>query len=67
MKDLKPYLHKLRANSEHCLTFSQTTLNGIKREVFEVLAATYRKVCQCDERNLERGTRQATDRGFRQR
>jgi hypothetical protein len=44
MKDLKLYLDKLRADSEHCHTISQATLNEKKREVFEMLAATYRKL-----------------------
>ncbi|GEC17602.1 hypothetical protein [Nitrobacter winogradskyi] len=44
MKDLKLYLDKLHANSEHCITISKSTLNNKKREVFEVLAATYRKL-----------------------
>jgi hypothetical protein len=44
MKDLKLYLDKLHSDSEHCLTISKTTLNDKKREVFETLAATYRKL-----------------------
>ncbi|EAQ35513.1 hypothetical protein NB311A_17094 [Nitrobacter sp. Nb-311A] len=44
MKDLKLYLDKLRADSEHCVTISQTALNDKKREVFEMLAATYQKL-----------------------
>lgn len=44
MKDLKLYLDKLLADSEHCITISQTTHNEKKREVFEMLAATYRKL-----------------------
>src|SRR5687768_740880 len=44
MKDLQLYLDKLRADSEHCITISQATLNERKREVFEMLAATYRKL-----------------------
>jgi hypothetical protein len=44
MKDLKLYLDKLHADAEHCITISQTTLNDKKREVFEMLAATYRKL-----------------------
>jgi hypothetical protein len=44
MKDLKLYLDKLHADAEHCLTISQTALNDKKREVFEMLAATYRKL-----------------------
>jgi hypothetical protein len=41
---LKLYLNKLHADAEHCITISQTTLNYKKREVFEMLAATYRKL-----------------------
>jgi hypothetical protein len=44
MKDLRLYLDKLHADAEHCITISQTTLNDKKREVFEMLAATYRKL-----------------------
>jgi hypothetical protein len=44
MKDLQLYLDKLRADSEHCITISQATLSEKKREVFEMLAATYRKL-----------------------
>ena len=44
MKDLKLYLDKLLADSEHCITISKSTLNDKKREVFEMLAATYRKL-----------------------
>lgn len=44
MKDLKLYLDKLRADSEHCVTISQTAFNDKKREVFEMLAATYQKL-----------------------
>jgi hypothetical protein len=44
MQDLKLYLNKLHADAEHCITISQTTLNDKKREVFEMLAATYRKL-----------------------
>src|SRR6476661_1131090 len=46
MKDLKLYLDKLRADSEHCITISQATLNDRKREVFEMLAATYQKLAK---------------------
>ncbi len=46
MKDLQLYLAKLRADSEHCITISQTTLNDKKREVFEMLAATYQKLAK---------------------
>jgi hypothetical protein len=44
MKDLKLYLNKLYADSEHCLTISKTTMNDRKREVFEMLAATYQRL-----------------------
>ena len=44
MKDLKLYLDKLHVDAEQCLAISQTTLNNKKREVFEMLAATYRKL-----------------------
>jgi hypothetical protein len=44
MKDLQLYLDKLRADSDHCITISQTALNKKKREVFEMLAATYQKL-----------------------
>jgi hypothetical protein len=44
MKDLQLYLDKLRADAEHCITISQATLNDKKRDVFEMLAATYRKL-----------------------
>ncbi|HEU4805593.1 MAG TPA: hypothetical protein VFS91_07270 [Nitrobacter sp.] len=44
MKDLKLYLNKLHFDAEQCLAISQTTLNNKKREVFEMLAATYRKL-----------------------
>jgi hypothetical protein len=44
MKDLELYLDKLHADAEHCITISQTALNDKKREVFEMLAATYRKL-----------------------
>jgi hypothetical protein len=30
MKDLQLYLDKLRADAEHCITISQTTLNEKK-------------------------------------
>jgi hypothetical protein len=44
MKDMKLYLDKLHADAEHCITISRSTLNDKKRETFEMLAATYRKL-----------------------
>jgi hypothetical protein len=44
MKDLELYLDKLHADAEHCITISRATLNDKKREIFEMLAATYRKL-----------------------
>jgi hypothetical protein len=44
MKDLQLYLDKLRADAEHCLTISKTAMNDKKREIFEMLAATYQRL-----------------------
>ena len=50
MKDIRLYIDKLHADTEDCLTISQTAPSDVKQRVFTALVETYRELADELER-----------------